>query len=146
MSARDRANGRGIVAKHLREGGVYRADTADAFTAYLTQFGRTLDERNTAVLDEFTALAFESMVEGSPITNAPGVPQATGELHDSYEVVEEGPATRLIKTSVIHALAAEYNWGSVQYKNHGPHSRAITLHGAPRLLAVAHQRVVGGVA
>lgn len=131
------------VAKHLRTGGTVRVETAEAFAAYLERFGQVLSERNVAVLDEATALAMDSIVDGSPLTGAPGQPVDTAELRDSWTAVPEGPATRLIKSDAIHALAVEYNWGGVSYQNHGPHSRALTVHGFPRILDAAVRQVVG---
>lgn len=131
------------VPKHLRTGGTVRAETAEAFAAYLERYGQSLSEINTAVLDEATALALSSIVEGSALSGAPGQPVDTAELRDSWTAVAEGPATRLIKSDAVHAIAVEYNWGGVQYQNHGPHSRALTVHAFPRILDHAVNTVVG---
>lgn len=142
-SARDRANGRNLVAKHLRSGGEVRADTAAAFTEYLRRFGTVLSDRNTAVVTSFTNELFTSIVDGSIVTGAPPLPVATGALKSSYAITQEGPATFRIHSSDIAALAVEYHWRGAKYRNGGPHGRAITVAGAPRLLAMVTREVVG---
>lgn len=52
-------------------------------------------------------LAFQSIVEGSPVTGAPGQPVDTGNLKGSWQHIPEGPTTSLIATKVLYAPQIE---------------------------------------
>lgn len=81
------------------------------------------------------AAVFESVVEGSPITGAPGQPVDDGDLKESWTNTRTGPATAEIASDSPYAEAVEENWSGVAFKNHGPHSKALTEVGFPDLVA-----------
>lgn len=82
--------------------------------------------------------AHESIVNGSPITGAPGQPVDTGRLRGSWhlEFVElpDGAMGAQITTNVTYGPIIEDNVRGVVFKNHGPHSVKLTRAGLPRLI------------
>lgn len=112
-------------------------------------------------------LAFSSIVEGSPVTGAPGQPVDTGYLKGSWQNVPEGPLTRVIMTKVAYAPVIEENTraafdpagemppprpkgergaGTRRIKSTvgGPHSVALTRAGWQRIVDTVTEQVASG--
>lgn len=101
-----------------------------------------------AVHDAASDLTFESIVEGSAITGAPGQPVAQsgspndGELHDSWTKTAVSPTETLIATDSSYAQDVEDNIHGFHFANHGPHSVAMTRLGFDAIVDAAVARVV----
>ena len=80
-----------------------------SFADDIKRFGAKVDKRAKALHDGVSDLAFSSIVEGSPVTGAPGQPVDTGFLKGSWQPIIEGPLTRLIVTNVAYAPVVEDN-------------------------------------
>ena len=85
----------------------------------------------------------QSVVEGSPVTGAPGQPVDTGALRASWQIQFVGPQEALISTNMEYAPAIE--------EGYGPHGR-MTLRSAVggfnsvKLTRANWQRLVDSVA
>jgi hypothetical protein len=90
------------------------------------------------------AHAFQSIVEGSPITGAPGQPVDTGNLRASWQTTFESPTVALISTNVEYAPYVEDNVNNVTFKNHGPHSIKLTVAGLQQVVDAEIVRVTEG--
>lgn len=112
------------------------------FAGQLDGFADLLDGRQKRVFDAVVEQTRISIVEGSPITGAPGQPVDTGELRDSWKVRYERPGVAVISSDAPHALVVEMNIGGITYSNHGPHSVALTRAGMPRMARLVARNVV----
>lgn len=70
---------------------------------FKAQFEGRLREIHNQAADE----VYRSVVEGSPITGAPGQPVDTGNLKGSWQNQILGPLTRAITTNVVYAQDIE---------------------------------------
>jgi hypothetical protein len=77
-----------------------------SFGLDVKRFGAKVEQRIRDVADRSTQLAYESIVQGSPITGAPGQPVDTGNLKASWQIVE-GPLRNEITTNVVYAPQIE---------------------------------------
>lgn len=101
-----------------------------------------------AVHEVASDLAFESIVEGSAITGAPGQPVSEsrspndGELRDSWTKTAVSPTETLIATDLPWAPDVEDNIHDFHFANHGPHSVALTRLGFDAIVDAAVAKVV----
>lgn len=106
-----------------------------SFEGQLNDFARLVDRR---IHDTFVGCATEvhrSVVEGSALTGAPGQPVDTGNLKGSWVPEFLSPTYWQTTTGVEYARHVEENVRGVKFKNHGPHSVALTRTGWPRIVA-----------
>lgn len=112
-----------------------------SFLDDLNAFNALVQRRRQFVARECVRLAFESIVEGSSITGAPGQPVGeTGETRDSWRELQESPTSTLIVSDHPNAQIVEDNVGGVVYVNHGPHSVKLTIAGWQRIVDEATKR------
>lgn len=88
-----------------------RSTDAAGFSAALQgMLAFATPEETERLLDATAAAVYQSIVNGSPITNAPGQPVDTGELRDSWEIKRISKDRREISTTSPYARAIEHNW------------------------------------
>lgn len=91
--------------------------------------------RSQAVFVNTASHAFESIVNGSPVTGAPGQPVDTGNLRASWQLAFPDKTSATITTGVEYAPYVEDNVRGVAFKNHGPHSVKLTIAGLDKIIA-----------
>lgn len=100
------------------------------------------------IADRSTEIAFGSIVEGSPLTGAPGQPVDTGNLKASWEIVF-GPLRNEITTNVVYAPIIEDGTRAgralvLRSQVGGFHSLALTRTAWGKIVAQATEEVVRG--
>lgn len=117
------------------------------FADQLKGFSAKAQQRLTATRDGVDTEVFRSIVDGSELTAAPGQPfdpvssdKNAGELRDSWTLEKDGDTT-VISTPVDYAVAVEYNLRGVHFRNHGAHSRDMTVAGFSRVVEAVTERV-----
>jgi hypothetical protein len=115
-----------------------------AFSNSVRRFAVKVEARTGEVFVNIVAAAHASIVEGSPVTGAPGQPVDTGNLKNSWQVEFEGPEKALISTNVEYAPAVEENLRGVDFHNHGPHSVALTIAGLGNIVENEARKLTGG--
>jgi hypothetical protein len=133
------------------------------FERTVQAFAAKVAARERAVHNGVCDLAFSSIVEGSPVTGAPGQPVDTGFLKGSWQNLIDGPLTRRIVTNVAYAPVIEYGvrqaydysgdprplgYGggrpSIKSTVGGQHSVALTRAGWQRIVDVVTTEVARG--
>lgn len=113
------------------------------FADQLKAFGDKTETNLNAVYEGVDQATFDSIVEGSPITGAPGQPIGfTGKLHDSWSM-EKAVGETTISSTDGAALAVEENWSNGVFKNHGPKSLALTVANFDLIVKSEVAKVVG---
>jgi len=105
-----------------------------SFDDALNRFALKLDARSRAVFVGVATEVQRSVVHGSEVTGAPGQPVDTGNLRDSWIPEFTSPTTWQTTTNVGYAPIVEHNLRGVTFRNHGPHSVALTRVGFPRIV------------
>jgi hypothetical protein len=111
-----------------------------SFASDVAQWTAKVKARDQAVFAGFADACKTSIVDGSPVTGAPGQPEASGDLKDSWTLEYPSPTLAVISTPLIYAPLIEDGMGP-----HGPlkgpvggqggyHSLKLTIAGAQRLL------------
>lgn len=77
-----------------------------SFGLDVKRFSAKVEQRIRDVAERSTEIAFASIVEGSPLTGAPGQPVDTGNLKASWQIVR-GPLRNDITTNVVYAPIIE---------------------------------------
>lgn len=124
-----------------------------SFAADVQVFIEKAEQRQQGVFRGFAEAAKESIVEGSPVTGAPGQPVAEGQpdpvgkLKGSWELEYPTPTTAEIATDVDYAPKIEDGIGEhgplrLRSKVGGFHSVALTVAGAERLLEQVVREVI----
>lgn len=118
------------------------------FADDLRAFGLKVQTRNQAVFAGVVADTKTSIVEGSPVTGAPGQPVRTGNLRASWQTAFETPTSAIISTNVAYAKPIEDGVGrfgpmTLRSKVGGWHSVALTVANFPRLVAATAERILG---
>lgn len=111
-----------------------------AFGDQVRAFERKVEVRSREVFVNVAAAAHESIVNGSPVTGAPGQPVDTGNLRNSWILSFPSPTEAMISTNVEYAPYVEDNVRGVTFKNHGPHSVALTVAGLDKIVAAETAR------
>lgn len=114
------------------------------FSGDLARFTSKTERRTQDVFATLVVLAHESIQTGSSITGAPGQPVDTGTLRNSWGIEFESATRALIATPVEYADAIEDNVRGVTFRNHGPHSRKLTIASGGLLAEEANRRVGDG--
>jgi len=119
-----------------------------SFEAEVRRFAALAQERQAQVVARVGDLAFASVVEGSPVTGAPGQPVVSGDLKRSWGKTVT-PEVTMIETSLFYAPWIEHGMlpegGGLEDgpSPGGPHSLKLTVAGFDRLVDQA-VREVGG--
>lgn len=118
-----------------------------SFGLDVKRFSDKVEGYRRAIAERATEIAFASIVEGSPITGAPGQPVDTGNLKGSWAIVR-GPLVNLITTPVIYAPQIEDGTRAgraltLRSQVGGFHSLALTRVAWPRIVQAAAEQVVG---
>ena len=77
------------------------------FANDLARFAAEVDRRARDVHNGVADGAYESIVNGSPLTGAPGQPVDTGNLRARWQNIVAGPLTREIVTNTVYAPTIE---------------------------------------
>jgi hypothetical protein len=120
-----------------------------SFADDIRRFNVKVDKRAKALHDGVSDLAFSSIVEGSPVTGAPGQPVDTGNLKGSWQNIIEGPLTRFIVTNVIYAPIIEDGTRggrtlTLRSRVGGWHSVKLTRAAWARMVEFVTQRITQG--
>lgn len=113
-----------------------------SFSGDLRNFSLKLSARNREVFVGCVEEVTRSVVEGSEITASPGQPVDTGNLRASWHTTYESPTLATVATNVEYAPYVEENVRGVTFKNHGPHSVALTVAGFGRIVDTVVKRTV----
>lgn len=118
-----------------------------SFESDVAAFSAKVKQRATDIHNGVCDLAFSSIVEGSPVTGAPGQLVDTGNLKGSWQNVVEGPLARVIMTNVVYAEQMEDGTrGGRALVQRSPvggfHSVALTRVGWPRIVETVTADVV----
>ena len=100
-------------------------------------------QRYRALFTGVTVDVGNSVRYGSPVTGAPGQPVRTGNLLRGWQDQFVGAWLWVLKTNVEYARDVEDNVRGVAFRNHGPHSVALTVQGFPRLVSARLAEVRG---
>lgn len=120
------------------------------FAADLTRVAGTHLAKCRAIHARVADLAFDSIVNGSALTGAPGQPVAApifpkaGALKASWKRAQTSPNVITISTDFGYADVVEDNLKGFRFRSGGPHSVKLTVLAAPRLVATAAQEILGG--
>lgn len=98
------------------------------------RFGLEVDAVDAEIFANVVSAVHESIVDGSPVTGAPGQPVDTGTLRDSWTPEFLSATEARVSTNVEYAPHVEDNVRGVEFKNHGPHSVKLTVAGFDRLV------------
>ncbi len=119
------------------------------FGAQVRRFAVDLEATTTAVFVNTAAAVHESIVNGSPITGAPGQPVDTGALKASFILDFRNATEAEISTNIEYAPYVEDGIAGKNdhphYRVGGPHSVKLTIAGAPQLLENEARKLGGGV-
>ena len=119
------------------------------FRDEIRRFQAKVDARHLAIHRRSCELVYASIVNGSPLSGAPGQPVDTGNLRASWQQVIEGPLTQRIQTNVVYAPIIEEGTRAgraltLRSAVGGFHSVALTRAAWPVLLAAATAEVTHG--
>ena len=89
----------------------------------------------------------DSIVNGSPVTGAPGQPVDTGNLKNSWQLTFDGPADATVSTNVEYAPVIEDNVRGATLRSQvgGFHSVKLTVGGFERLAETEARKLTGAV-
>lgn len=116
------------------------------FANDVMRFARKVQVQHREVFTGVVTEVKQSIVNGSPITGAPGQPVDTGNLRGSWQVVFESPTSALVGTNVVYAQQIEDGTRNgrslvLRSKRGGFHSVKITLNGLHRIVDAVTARV-----
>jgi hypothetical protein len=114
-----------------------------SFADDINKFAIKVQTNSQAVFVNTASHVYESIVNGDSLTGAPGQPVDTGALRASWQLTFDGPSTATVSTNIEYAPYVEDNVRGVTFKNHGPHSVALTVAGISRIIAAETAKVVG---
>lgn len=116
------------------------------FAAQMKQEAVALDKWAHAVHERVADIAFDSIVNGSSLTGAPGQPIAApmfehaGALRDSWKKARTAPDVITLSTDMKFAPIVEDNLKGVRFRANGPHSVKLTVLAQDRIVALAMQQ------
>jgi hypothetical protein len=112
------------------------------------RFSRKVETLSTAVFVDVANDVKESIVNGSPLTGAPGQPVDTGNLKSSWQLVFASTKAAIIGTNVKYARVIEDNTRGalLRSKVGGFHSVKLTLQGFKRIVDAVARRHKDGAA
>jgi len=121
-----------------------------SFSSELRRVAVKAETRTHDIFVATVAAAADSIVNGSPVTGAPGQPVDTGALKASWQTTFESRTQALIATKSAYAIPNEegIREDGGPYVQRSPvggrHSVKQTIAGMPRLIAQATRDVTGG--
>lgn len=77
-----------------------------SFGLDIKRFNAKVQQRLADIAERSTEIVYQSIVEGSPITGAPGQPVDTGNLKASWQIVR-GPLRNEVTSNVVYAPIIE---------------------------------------
>lgn len=77
------------------------------FSEQIAAFAKKVEARQRQLHTRLTQLVYESIVDGSAVTGAPGQPVDTSNLKTSWQIIIEGPLTSRVVTNVVYAQDIE---------------------------------------
>jgi hypothetical protein len=120
-----------------------------SFQDDVNRFAAKVATNSRAIFVNSASHAHESIVNGSPVTGAPGQPVDTGALRASWVLSFDSQDSASISTNLAYAPANEYGItdDGRPYTQKSPvggrHSVALTVAGFDRIVAVETAKVVG---
>lgn len=122
-----------------------------AFEDQVRAFAVKVEERNAALFPNIVSATMDSIVNGSPLTGAPGQPvgqygpgyhqgEVGGDLKASWQVSDVTPVSALISTNSQHAVQNEYGISATggpyiqRTSIGGRHSVGLTIAGFQRIV------------
>lgn len=107
-----------------------------SFDSDLSAFAQKLESRRKAVFINTASAVKDSIVNGSPITGAPGQPVDTGTLKNSWILAFDSPDTATVSTNIEYAPVIEDNVRGAVLRSTvgGFHSVRLTVGGFTRLV------------
>jgi len=114
-----------------------------SFSADLKRYRQKYQKRTRDVFHRVVDLLYESVVNGSGLTGAPGQPRDTGALALSWTVVYESPTRAVISSNSEYAIVIEDNPRGVTFQNHGPHSVKLSRAAFAAIVEEATRDVLG---
>jgi hypothetical protein len=114
-----------------------------SFSSDISNWSAKVQANGQKVFLNTASHAFESIVNGSSVTGAPGQPVDTGALRNSWQLTFPSPTEALIATNLDYAVHVEENVRGVTFHNHGPHSVRLTALGLNRIVEAETKKVVG---
>lgn len=113
------------------------------FAGDLNRFVLNLRAKERAVFVNTASAVKGSIVDGSPLTGAPGQPVDTGTLKASWQLTFSGPSTAEVSTNTEYAPIIEYNVRGAHLRSTvgGFHSVAMTVAGFERLVEAETRKV-----
>lgn len=115
-----------------------------SFADDITRFNRKVEGLVDEVFVNSANAAHASIKYGSPVTGAPGQPVASGETRDSWGEGPEFPSRDVAVIATADPNARRVEDGLEHYRNHGPHSLALTIVGFPQLVSAEVRKLTGG--
>ena len=121
------------------------------FKSFLPKLEKAIDARTSKVMDELEGLAYDSIVNGSPLTGSPGQPRDLRKP-DSWSKTKLSEGERIISSVEPSALSVEdgiaYKKGGQPIKRlksdiGGFHSVALTAQNGDKLIQEALRKVDG---
>ncbi|HEY4303007.1 MAG TPA: hypothetical protein VGM82_00965 [Gemmatimonadaceae bacterium] len=100
--------------------------------------------RQRALFVNTASRVYESIVNGSAVTGAPGQPVDTGFLRTSWILEFVDKDTARISTKCVYASVIEDNLRGAVFKNRGPHSVKLTKAGFAQLVAYERAKLGAG--
>jgi hypothetical protein len=120
-----------------------------SFDADIKRFELKLEGMATGLLPAVAATAHDSIVNGSPLTGAPGQPVDTGNLKASWQLMFPTPEVAEIVTKSVYAVPNETGItdDGRPYLQRSPvggrHSVALTFAGMTRIVEHETKRLMG---
>lgn len=129
-----------------------------AFEDQVRAFAVKVEQRNATLFPNIVSAVQDSIVNGSPLTGAPGQPvgqygpgyhqgKVGGDLKTSWQTVRESPEVAVVGTNSQHAVQNEYGISAtggpyIQRSTvGGRHSVALTVAGFDKLVAAEVAKV-----
>ena len=117
-----------------------------SFSDDLARFMAKTEAKANAVFVNTAVAVKGSVVDGSPVTGAPGQPVDTGTLKASWHLAFQSPTTATVSTNVEYAESIEDNHRGARLRSSvgGFHSVRLTVGGFERLVDAETRKVTGG--
>ncbi len=109
----------------------------------ITAWTQKVEANSQKIFLNVASHVYESIVNGSAVTGAPGQPVDTGNLRNSWQLSFPTPTEAVIQTNCEYAPVIEDNVRGVTFKNHGPHSVKLSAAGLDRIVEAETAKVVG---
>lgn len=120
-----------------------------SFDADIKRFALKLERIGDGLLPAVAATAHDSIVNGSPLTGAPGQPVDTGNLKASWQLAFPTPGVAEITTKSVYAIPNETGITDdgrpylLRSPVGGRQSVALTFIGMPRIVEHEARRLAG---